>query len=55
MTKLPIRLMVPMAAIITPAAALGGYFFLGEQLSWEKTIAIGVITMGVAWLGSMGA
>ncbi|MFO1099233.1 MAG: hypothetical protein U1E81_13425 [Xanthobacteraceae bacterium] len=55
MTKLPIRLMVPMAAIITPAAALGGHFFLGEQLSWEKMLAIGVITVGVAWLGTMGA
>jgi drug/metabolite transporter (DMT)-like permease len=55
MTKLPIRFMTPMAAVIIPAAALGGYLFLGEQFAWEKTVAIGVITVGVVWLGSMGA
>ena len=55
MTKLPIRLMVPMAAVIAPAASIGAYFFLGEQLSLEKILAIGLITIGAAWLGASGA
>jgi drug/metabolite transporter (DMT)-like permease len=55
MTKLPIQFMVPMAAIVTPAVALGSVLFLGQQLSIEKMMAIGLITIGVAWLGSMGA
>jgi drug/metabolite transporter (DMT)-like permease len=54
MTRLPIHLMVPMAAVITPAASVGAFLFLGEHLSLEKMMAIGLITIGVVWLGSLG-
>lgn len=53
MTRMPLHMMLPLSAIITPATSIGAYLLFGEQLSAQKWAAIGLITAGVAWLGSM--
>jgi drug/metabolite transporter (DMT)-like permease len=53
LTRLPIHVMLPFAAIITPVVSLGAYLFLGEDISTQKFMAIAVITAGVAWFGAV--
>jgi drug/metabolite transporter (DMT)-like permease len=53
LTRLPIHVMLPFAAIITPVVSLGAYLFLGEDISQQKFMAIAVITAGVAWFGAV--
>lgn len=51
LTRLPVSFMLPVAAVIAPMTAIGAHFFLGEGLTLNKLAAIGLITMGVVWLG----
>lgn len=53
MIKLPLSLMLPMAAAIAPIVSIGGWAFLGETLNGPKIAAILVIALGVAWLGML--
>ncbi len=55
MTRLPLHLMLPMSAIITPATVIGALILFGEQVTTQKWLAIGLIVIGVAWIGSMRA
>jgi drug/metabolite transporter (DMT)-like permease len=51
MLRLPLSMMLPMAASIAPLVSIGSYFILGENLTPTKIAAILVIAGGVAWLG----
>jgi drug/metabolite transporter (DMT)-like permease len=51
MLRLPLSMMLPMAASIAPLVSIGSYFILGESLTPTKIAAILVIAGGVAWLG----
>ena len=49
--RLPIHVMLPLAATVSPAASIGACLFLGESLTVPKMAAIATIFAGVAWLG----
>jgi drug/metabolite transporter (DMT)-like permease len=51
LTRLPVSFMLPVAALIAPITTIGAYFFLDEGLTLNKLAAIGVIVVGVVWLG----
>lgn len=53
MTRLPIHFMLPLAALIAPAASVGAWLFLGEPLTAAKIMAISVIAAGAIWLGTL--
>ena len=53
MSRLPLSFILPCAALISPMAAIGAHFLLGEDLSLSKLLAIFTITAGVIWLGSL--
>jgi drug/metabolite transporter (DMT)-like permease len=55
MTRLPLSLMLPLAAAIAPVVSVGAYFLLGEVLTPAKIAAIAMITVGVSWLGWLNA
>lgn len=55
MTRLPLSLMMPLAALIAPAVALGAWACLGEPLTLMKIAAISVIAVGAIWLGWLNA
>lgn len=51
MSRLPLTLMMPMAALVAPLVAFSAYLFLREPLSSGQMMAIAMIAVGVAWLG----
>jgi drug/metabolite transporter (DMT)-like permease len=51
MSQLPLGLMLPVASIVAPCAAIGAHYFLGEPITSGQVSAIAVIAIGVAWLG----
>ena len=53
MTKLPVTLMFPVAALVTPMVVLGAYLFLKEPLSLAQLVTILFITLGVVVLGML--
>lgn len=55
MAKLPLHFILPCAAIIAPLASIGAWLWLGEAISLPKMLAIGLIALGVAWLGLLQA
>lgn len=50
MWVLPVSIMVPCAAAVSPLVAIGAHFQLGEPLGAAKIGAIALITVGVVWL-----
>jgi hypothetical protein len=53
LVRLPIHVMLPLAAAIAPISSIGAYFYLGEALTAPKMAAIGMIAAGAAWLGAL--
>ncbi len=51
LSRLPLSLMLPVAAIIAPTGAVLAYLFLKEPLSGGQVGAISLIFIGVVWLG----
>lgn len=50
LSRLPLGLMMPIAAMIMPLVVIGSAIFLGEILTGQKGMAIAVITAGTLWL-----
>lgn len=50
MWVLPVSLMVPCAATISPLVAIGAHLMFGEPLGAAKMFAIALISIGVIWL-----
>lgn len=50
MVRLPVSIMLPLAGSVSPLVAIGAHFLLGEVLTGPKLAAIGLISVGVAWL-----
>lgn len=55
MIRLPLSLMMPMAALIAPAVSIAAWALFGEPLSAQKLAAIGLIAGGALWLGWLNA
>lgn len=51
MLRLPLSLMLPLAALLAPMVSIGAWALLGEDLTPAKCAAITVIAAGTAWLG----
>jgi drug/metabolite transporter (DMT)-like permease len=51
MARLPVSIIVPTASVLTLMVAIGAYIFIGERLTASKLSAIGMIAVGVVWLG----
>ncbi len=43
-----VSFVVPVTALSYLVGAVGGIFFLGEQISWQRWIGIGLVSIGVA-------
>ena len=48
--RLPLSLMLAVAALFYPLVGLGSHFFLGESMTAEKFAALALITCGIVWL-----
>lgn len=55
MIRLPLSLMMPMAALIAPAVSVGAAMFFGEPLTSSKIAAIVLIVSGAVWLGALNS
>ena len=53
MSRLPLSFMMPLAACTAPIVAVGAALLFGETLSAMHMAAIGLIAVGVAWLGML--
>ena len=53
LSRLPVHVMLPLAALIGPLTSAGAYFFLGEPVTAPKMAAIALIATGAAWLASL--
>lgn len=51
MTRLPLSLMMPLAALIAPTVSIAAWGFFGEPLTAQMLAAISLITVGALWLG----
>jgi len=43
-----VSFVIPVTALSYLVGAMGGIFFLGERLSWERWVGIGLVCVGVA-------
>lgn len=55
MMRLPLTVMMPMAALIAPSVSIAAWALFGDPLSGAKLAAIGLITVGAVWLGWLNA
>lgn len=51
MIRLPLSLMMPLAALIAPAVSIAAWGFFGEPLTPQMVAAISLIAVGALWLG----